>query len=320
MNGPLQFVAIARLTLIEAIRWPVFLLISLASVGGILLMPLLLNYTLGDSARIIRDSSLALYFLGGWLLAALAAGETISRELRRGTAAAILAKPVAPAAFFLAKAAGIAGALLLYTLTTIAAVLLAVRAGASDLQLDWSAALPALLAPILALVFAGAWNHRTRRPFTSAAFFLTLLFLLAAIVIAAHVPTPLEHLRFPHNFSWNILRVGLLLYLGLGMAAALAAALATRLTITPVLLITTAFFLFGLMSDSLLGPHVATSRAALLAYTVLPNIQALWLLDALDTAQSIPLRYLVTTAAYATTWAAIPLALGVASCQKLEVP
>ena len=65
MPGLLQFIAIARLTLIEAIRRPVFLLISLVCIGGILLMPLLLNYTLGDSARIIRDSALALYFLGG---------------------------------------------------------------------------------------------------------------------------------------------------------------------------------------------------------------------------------------------------------------
>jgi len=319
MPGLLQFIAIARLTLIEAIRRPVFLLISLVCIGGILLMPLLLNYTLGDSARIIRDSALALYFLGGWLLAALAAGETLSRELRRGTAATILAKPVSRATFFLAKAAGIAAALLLYTLAALTAVLLAVRAGASDLQLDWTAARPALLALAAALAIAGAWNHRTRRPFTSAAFLLMLLLLPVALAIAACTPTPLENLTFPHNFSWEILRVGLLLYLGLGMAAALATALATRLTLTPVLLVTATFFILGLMSDSLLGPHVTHSRLALAAYTLLPNIQALWLLDALDTAQSIPAAYLATAAAYAATWAAVPLTLGVAACQKLEI-
>ncbi|MGB4620958.1 MAG: hypothetical protein WBJ08_04120, partial [Kiritimatiellia bacterium] len=164
-----------------------------------------------------------------------------------------------------------------------------------------------------------AWNHRTRRPFTSAAFLLMLLLLPVALAIAACTPTPLENLTFPHNFSWEILRVGLLLYLGLGMAAALATALATRLTLTPVLLVTATFFILGLMSDSLLGPHVTHSRLALAAYTLLPNIQALWLLDALDTAQSIPAAYLATAAAYAATWAAVPLTLGVAACQKLEI-
>ena len=57
--APVQFLAIARLTALEAIRRPVFLLIALSSVAGIVLLPLLLNYTLGDSARIIRDSALA---------------------------------------------------------------------------------------------------------------------------------------------------------------------------------------------------------------------------------------------------------------------
>ena len=107
MTGAAPFCAVARLTALEAIRRPVFLLVTLSSIGGILLLPLLLNYTLGDSARIIRDSAVAFYFVGGLILAAMAAGETLTRELRRGTAATILAKPVSRSAFFLAKAAGL---------------------------------------------------------------------------------------------------------------------------------------------------------------------------------------------------------------------
>ena len=131
MAAVVQFLAIARLAALEAIRRPVFLLVALSSVAGIVLLPFLLNYTLGDSARIIRDSALALYFVGGLLLAAHAAGESLARELRRGTAAAILAKPVSRPLFFLAKTAGIAAALLLFSVAALAATLLAVRAGAS---------------------------------------------------------------------------------------------------------------------------------------------------------------------------------------------
>ena len=43
MTPAVPFFAIARLAAIEAIRRPVFLLVSLASLGGILLLPLLLN-------------------------------------------------------------------------------------------------------------------------------------------------------------------------------------------------------------------------------------------------------------------------------------
>ena len=319
MRAAIQFHALARHAALEAVRRPVFLLVSLSVLAGIVLLPLLLNYTLGDSARIIRDSALALTFTGGLLLAATAAGESLARELRRGTAAAILAKPVPRPLFFLAKAAGSAGALLLYALAAAAATLLAVRAGASDLRLDWAAQGPALAALLLAPALAAAWNHRTRRPFTSAAFFLLLAVLGIALAVAAAFPTPFDGLGFPANFDWAILRVSLLLYFALGMAVALATALATRLAPTPVLLLCTGAFLLGLMSDYFLGPHLANSFAARAAYALLPNVQAFWLLDALDAAAPIPAAYFAGAAAYAAAWSAAVLALGLASFRRLEV-
>jgi len=314
-----QFLAITRLTAIEAIRRPVFLLVAFSSITGILLMPLLLNYTLGDSARIIRDSAFALFFVGGLLLAASAAGETLSRELRRGTAATILAKPVPRPLFFLAKAAGIFLALVLFSVAALTATLLAVRAGASDLRMDWAAELPALLALLLAPAIAGAWNHRTRRPFTSAAFFLLLFLLLLGLGIAAFFRTPLDHLAFPLNFDWPLLRVGLLLTCCLCMVAALATSLATRLPITPVLLLCAGLFSFGLMGDYLLGPYLDASLSARVLYAILPNVQAFWILDALDAARPIPPAYLALAAAYAATWSAACLALGIVSFQRLEI-
>ena len=319
MAAPSPFLAIFRLTALEAIRRPVFLLISLFVLAGIVLMPLLLNYTLGDSARIIRDSALALYFVGGLLLAAVSAGETFSSELRRGTSATVLSKPVSRAAFFLAKTAGVGAALALFSVAALAATLLSVRAGASDLRLDGAAALPAMLAILLAPAVAGAWNHRTRRPFASAAFFLLLVFLLLAVAVAAFFPTPLDRLVFPANFSWSLLSVGFLLFLCLAMAASLATALATRLSVTPVLLLCAGLFLFGLMADYLFGPRLDASFIARAAYAVLPNVQAFWLLDALDSAAAIPLSYLGLATAYAAAWSAAALALGIVSFRKLEI-
>ncbi|NLG34245.1 MAG: hypothetical protein GX548_02705 [Lentisphaerae bacterium] len=319
MRRAAPFFAIARLAAIEAVRRPVFLLVSLSVIAGILFLPLLLNYTLGDSARIIRDSALAFYLVGGLLLGVHAASETLMQELRRGTAATVLSKPVSRPLFFLAKTAGIAAALALYAVAAMAATLLAIRAGTSEFSLDRTAAVPALLALFTAPALAGAWNHRTRRPFTSAAFFLLLGLLLLALAIAAAFPTPFEHLAFPRNFSWNILSVGLLLYLCLGMTAALAAALATRLEATPVLLIVAGVFLGGLMADSFLGPHLGGSLAARAAYALLPNVQVFWLVDALDAAVPIPPAYFLHAALYAAAWSAAALALGAASFLRLEV-
>lgn len=319
MPSAAPFFAIARLSAVEAIRRPVFLLVALSGIAGIVLMPLLLNYTLGDSARIVRDSALALGFAAGVFLAAFAAGESLARDLRRGTAATVLSKPVSRPVFFLAKTAGIWAALLLFCLAALAATLLAVRAGADDLRLDWAAEGPALLAVALAPALAGAWNRRTGRPFTSAAFFLLLGFLLLALAVSAGFRTPLDQIAFPGNFSWSIGIVALLLYFCLCMAAAVSSALATRLSATPALLLCAGLFLFGLMADYLLGPHLGNSLAARAAYAVLPNVQAFWLLDALDAAAPIPLSYLALAAAYAAAWSAAALALGVVSFQRLEI-
>ena len=296
-----------------------FTLASLAIVGGIVLFPLLLNYTLGDSARIVRDSSLALYFAGGLLLGVHAAAEGFGRELRRGTAAAALAKPISRTLFFLAKTSGICAALLLFACAALLATLLAVRAGASDLRVDRAAALPALAALLAAPAAAGAWNRRTRRPFASASFFLLLLFLLAALAISACFPTPFDHLSFPRNFAWHVVPAGFLLLLCLGMAVSLSAALATRLAATPVLLVATGTFMAGLASDPLLGPRLPGSIAARAAYALLPNVQAFWLVEALDAAPAIPPAYFLAAAAYAAAWSTAVLALGCLSFHKLEI-
>ena len=54
------FWAIARLTALEAVRRPVFLLVTLCGLAGTVLMPFLLHYTLGDAPRAIRDAGLGL--------------------------------------------------------------------------------------------------------------------------------------------------------------------------------------------------------------------------------------------------------------------
>ena len=61
---------------------------------------------------------------------------------------------------------------------------------------------------------------------------------------------------------------------------------------------------------------VAGNRAA---YAALPNVQAFWLLDALDVSARIPASYVALSAAYAAAWSAAALALGLASFRSLEI-
>lgn len=180
-----QFLAIAGQTARETIRGSAILLVASACVVLNAVLPMTVSHTLGESGRMMADTSLAVHLLAGLLMSGLAACHALTGEMRGGTAASILSKPVSPAVFYLAKYAGLAVALLLFSILATAAGLLGARAAAEDYTFDGWAALPLLLAPVAASFFAGLYNFFTRRPFVSAAFFLLLLCTGAAFLIGA---------------------------------------------------------------------------------------------------------------------------------------
>jgi hypothetical protein len=127
-----QFIALARLTALEAIRQPVFLLLMAAAVFFMALLPLITAHTMGEGERMVRDSALALYFVTGLVLGSYLACAALQHEIRRGTVAAILAKPVGRTLLFCAKFAGVAAVMVLFaTALTITTLLATRRAGIS---------------------------------------------------------------------------------------------------------------------------------------------------------------------------------------------
>lgn len=314
-----QFISIARLTLLDVLRQNHFLFITMTVLAGISCMPLLITYTLGDSAMMVQDATCALYLSCGLLLAAVSAGATLSREMRSGTAATVLSKPVNRTLFFFAKYAGLAAALFLYSLAAGFAILLSIRTADIDYNLDWTASGPAIAAFLGALLAGGIWNRQTRRPFTTAAFFFFLLFYAVAAIAAAGIPTPFMHSVFPANMPLNVLPLLGLLFLSLLLFAALASTLAARLDAMPVLAITLLCFCIGLMSDYFLGPHLHTSLAARTLYALIPNAQAFWVMDALHNGNSIPAVYILSSAAYAICWSAACLLCGAWAIRRMEI-
>ena len=186
-----QFNALTGLTALETLRQPVCLVLTLTSLAFIGVLPAILTHTLGESARLVRDSALALHFVCGLILGCYAACATLSREMRRGTAAAILAKPVDRDVFFLAKYAGIALVMLLFSLLMTIATMLSTRTVSEAYSLDlWS--LGALLIPLAAsMAIAGGINYLTHKPFVSVAFFTLVATLTASSeAAAARASTP----------------------------------------------------------------------------------------------------------------------------------
>jgi hypothetical protein len=313
-----QFFAIAGLTALEAVRQPIVLLLSTFTVLFIGLLPLLVIFTLGDTQRLVRDSSLSLQFVAGLVLGGYAACATLTREVRRGTAASVLSKPVGRVVFFLAKYAGIALVAILFSAMAAAATLLSTRAVANDYVMDWWAAGPLLAAPFVAYVLAGLQNFFLRRPFVSRAFGLLLLAVLAAFATAAIFGADGRSGPIASHLPWPVFRASLLITMAILVLTAIAVSLATRLDVVPTITICSVVFVAGLMSDYLFGRLAATSPWAKAAYFLVPNWQHFWVVDALSR-NGIPWSYVLQAGGYAALYLAGVLCIGIVAFRQMEV-
>lgn len=314
-----QFWALAWMTALEAIRQPLALLILACSIGFVSLLPFALTHTLGEEGKLVRDSALALHFVGGLLLGSYAASATLRREIERGTAAAVLSKPVGRATFFVAKYAGIALVMIIYSADATLATLLAAQAGARPFVIDGRAAAPLLATVPFAFLLAGLLNYFAKRPFVSSAFRLLSVALGVAFVTASVAHGPAKGAPLGAAMPWQLLAPSVLIALAILVLSGVAAGLAPWLDAVPTFAACAAIFLLGLMSDYLFGRHAPASRLAAFLYAVLPNWQHFWAADALMDGGRVPWGYVLQAAVYAAWYLAAVLTLGMLGFRRLEV-
>ena len=314
-----QFIALVRLTVLEAIRQPVFLLLMAATVFFAALLPLITAHTMGESERMVRDSVLALHFVAGLVLGSYLACTALQHEIRRGTVAAILSKPVSRGTLFLAKFTGIALVMLLFSAALTITTLLSTRAAVPEYNVDWWAAGPLLASVPVAFFIAGLINYVTRRPFVSDAFLLLVLMLGLALLVTGYFDESGQRTPWGQMLPWKILPAGALIALAILVLVGIALVLATRLDVVPTLLLCSVIFLLGLMSDYFFGHQATSSKLAALLYGVIPNLQQFWLVDVLAGEGSIPWSYVGAAACYALLILTFVMALGMQIFGRLEV-
>src|SRR2546426_9467125 len=122
-----QFITIASNAFMELVRQPVFLLLMTSSAVFEIFLATPYYFAFGDEPKLVKNSTLAVMLLAGLLGAVLSASASLAREIRAGTALAVLSKPVGRAQFLLAKYVGVILALTLVSYVNLAAVLLASR-------------------------------------------------------------------------------------------------------------------------------------------------------------------------------------------------
>jgi len=317
-----QFRNIAVNAFMELIRQPIFLLLMTGSVLFEIFLAVPYYFAFGDEPKLVENSVLAVMLLAGLFGAVLSASSSLAREIRSGTALAVLSKPVGRSQFLLAKFAGLAAALTVLTYVNMIGVLLASRMafdayGKTDL--------PAIGifggGILLAYALAGFSNFFLRRPFVSDAVFAMLVFTTLAAFIVFQFTKQMESMGTVAVVNWNLVPAGILILFALWILAAGALACSTRFDTIPTLAICSAVFLVGLMSDYFFGiPAAKGSWWASTLYSVVPNWQLFWLADAIDTGKStFQWAYVGKALAYAVCYAGAALAVGTALFEEREL-
>ncbi|HXI72183.1 MAG TPA: hypothetical protein VNN22_17645 [Verrucomicrobiae bacterium] len=317
-----QFSTIATNAFMELIRQPVFLLLMTASVSFEIFLAVPYYFAFGDEPKLIKNSALAVMLLSGLLGAVLSASSSLAREIRSGTALAVLSKPVGRAQFLLAKYAGVAMALTVLSYVNMIGVLLASRMafdayGKTDL--------PALgifgAGVALAYALAGFSNFFLRRPFVSDAVMALVVMATIAAFVVFQFTRQMESMGTVGSVDWRLVPAGILILFALWVLAALALACSTRLDTIPTLAICSAVFLLGLMSDYFFGRRAEMgSWWASALYTIVPNWQLFWLADALDMGKStFQWGYVGKAFVYVVGYAGASLAVATALFEEREL-
>ncbi len=311
----------------EAVRQPVCLLLSATCVLLTAIIPLVLMHNLGEDGRIARDSGLAFHLVFGLFISGYAACSSLSREMHSGTAAVVLSKPVDRALFFLAKYAGVAVLVFLFSACACISTLLAERTAErfiSDSTLlgyvtDWQTGKMLIGAPFVAFLLAGIINYRWKKSFQSSAFFLLFGCLVVVLLVSGLFDQAGRWAPYSLHIQHRIVPGGILVTLALLVLAAIALAFSTRLSIVPTMTLTGAFFVMGLLSDHWFGKLAAESAVGRCLYGIVPNWQNFWCADYLARGGTIPMGVLWGTAVYALAYSGAVLCLGVLSFRSAEI-
>lgn len=301
-------------------RQPVSLLITVTALVLMGLSPLLLLHNFGESGKIVRDGAMALHMLMGFMLAGYSAASVMDREMRSGTASAVLSKPVDRIMFFLAKYAGVLVTVIFFSMCAGAGTLLAEKACEKFYQssrivgyaTDSVTGIMLLFCPFAACAAGALVNLFWKRPFVSSAF-AALGVLIAVSFAASCFIDETGHIQkfFPlHDF--RLVKTGLLIFMSLAVVAALALLFSVRLRTVQVMSMLCLLFVLGCVSYYFFGSRADGSILSGVVYGILPDWQHFWMSDALSEGGVVSWSYILNAGLYTLLYSSAMLAGGVA--------
>ncbi|MEQ9454432.1 MAG: hypothetical protein RLN76_07550 [Phycisphaeraceae bacterium] len=351
-----QLWSIAANTFAEAVRQPIYVVITLVGILLLVLNPMLAAYTLEDDNKLMIDYGLSIILMAGLVLSAFSATGVLAAEIENRTVLTVISKPVSRPVFVLGKFFGVAGAITLAFWILAAVFALTIRHRVMQTARD-DFDLPVIITAVAALLgsflLATLGNYFYRWVFTSVlmkslAITLTLSFALVLVVnkdLALQLPW---HDLTEHEGELGQTLYGLILVLqGVLVIAAVAIAASTRLGQVMTLMICLGVLFLGISAgflsgwvdrqvnvpidygmlptlqaiiqhDSALGAKTIYLATKAL-YLMLPNFQFFWPADAITQGHPFTATYILSVLAYGTLYTGVVLSLAVSLFQSREL-
>ncbi|MBY0310619.1 MAG: ABC transporter permease [Phycisphaerales bacterium] len=259
-----QVFTISRNTFLESVRQPIYFILTALCGLFILLTTATAAFSMDYSSsaevsaddKVALDINLATVFVSGMLLAAFLATAVISKEIDRKTVLTVVSKPVSRVTVVLGKYLGVSGAILITVSTMIIWVLMAVRhkvlATTAD-EFDQPVLVFTTLAVLLS-VGLGIWCNY----FYSWSFPQVTTLILCPLMLAAYLGVLLlgpdwKPQELLHDFKPEITKASICLLSAMLVLTGVATAASARLGQVMTLVICAGVFVFGLMSNHLIG-------------------------------------------------------------------
>ena len=318
----IRLLTIAKNTVKETIRQPVFFIIILTSLLLIMLAPSISMYTLDEDDKLLRELSLSTLFLSGLFIAVFSASTAINEEIETGTITTVLSKPIPRPIFILGKFLGLSVAVLIAHYLLSVAMLMAVRHGAleaaSDTH-DWPVIIAAAVILLATFFISALMNYFYDWNYMAASVSFGVLFSTAGMIFLGLITK--EWKLDPSNNGFHLFDIyaSILLLFGTLILVALAVFLSTRLNVVLTLTFCVGIFLLGLISDWLFARHADQSFWAKLGMILAPNLQIFWVSDAIYEIKTVPFKMLTMGLSYSVFYIAGILSLAVAFFQKRQI-
>lgn len=266
-----QILGIARNTLIESLRQPVFFIVVMLC--GVLQFfntassGFAMGYTTsaevsGDD-KLLLDIGLATVFLLGMLLAAFQATAVISREIEDKTILTVVSKPVPRPIVIFGKYLGVIGAILMATVVMIIYLLWAIRHGVMSTAGD-EVDMPVVtfaLGSVGLSVAAAAWsNYFYGWSFPQVTMILLLPLTIIGYLLTLAISPEWGMQSLGTDFKPQVTTAAVAMITAVLVFSAVATAASTRLGQVMTIVAVSGVFLLGLLSNHLFGRHAFTNQ------------------------------------------------------------